>query len=182
MSLMGRVEERWQQRQAGTEPLTVQARTTIAADREQVWQFLLAPQSAFLCSDGVLKAFHVPGTPIGSVGEQQCMVVEQQGQVLAHIVEVVELRPIELAVTRTVTSPSGMISRYVMEDAASGGTCLTYQFGAHMVLGSRKKAEPPIREHVDTAVRRIKSAIESGATFSDARKPSTDLDSDAPTA
>jgi hypothetical protein len=178
---MGRVEERWQQRQTGTVPLTVQARTIIAAGRDQVWQFLIAPQSAFLCSDGVIKAFHVPGTPIGSVGEQHCMVVEQQGQVLAHIVEVLELRPYELAVTRTVTSPSGMISRYVLEDAPSGGTCLTYQFGAHMVLGSRKQAEPPIRVHVETAVRRIKSAIESGATFSDAGNHSTDLDSGGPT-
>ena len=145
--------------------MTVEATTTIAASPEKVWDFLLAPESAFLCGDGVLKAFRVPGTPAASIGEQHCTVAEHGGQVFAHIVEVIELQTLKLVVTRTLTSPAGLVARYCLEEAPSGFTSLTYHFDGCAAFGTRKKAEPPILAHVETAVRRIKASVESGAIF-----------------
>lgn len=169
-SVFRRLEQRWDRREEGLESVLVETSITIAAPPQQVWDFVMAPEAAFLTADGVLKAFRVPGTPVGLPGEQICLVSEASGRVSAEIVEVVTAEPPNTLVSRWVTSPSEIVERTTFEPSEGGGTSLTIQLAMRVTLGTSKKARPVLQEHLEQSGRRIRSAIESGA-----RLPSADL-------
>ena len=57
-----RLGDRWDEREEGLETAIVQSSLDIAAERQAVWDFVMAPESAPLLSE-VVKAFRVPNTP-----------------------------------------------------------------------------------------------------------------------
>ena len=158
-----RLEQRWDRREEGLEPVIVLASIAISAPPQQVWNFVMAPEAAFLTGDGILNAFRVPGTPVGISGEQICIVSESSGRVSADIVEVVSAEPPNVLVVRSLTSPSEIVERTTLEPREGGGTSMTVQLAMRVGLGTSKKARPILQAHVEQSGRRIRSAIESGA-------------------
>ena len=162
-SVFQRLEKRWDRREEGLEPVIVQASITIAASPAKVWEFLMAPESALLVGDGILKAFRVPGTPVGVSGEQICIVSEASGRVSAEIAELVSVEPASALVARWVTSPNELVERTTLEPCADGRTSMTVQLAMRVAFGTSKKARPLLQAHLEQYDRRVRSAIESGA-------------------
>lgn len=169
-----RLEQRWDRREEGLEPVLVQASITIGAPPQQVWDFVMAPEAAFLTGDGILKAFRVPGTPVGLPGEQISLVSEASGRVSADIVQVVSVEPVKALVARWLTSSSEIVERTTFEPSDNGSTALTIQLAMRVTLGTSKKARPLLQEHLEQSGRRIRSAIESGARLPSAGRTSTE--------
>jgi uncharacterized protein YndB with AHSA1/START domain len=167
--VLQRLEQRWDRRQEGLEPFVMAASIFIAASPQRVWDFLMAPETAFLTGDGIVNAFRVPGTPVGAVGEQVCVVSEVAGRVRADIIEVVSAEPPSTLVTRWLTSASEVVERATLHPGPGGGTSLTVQLAMRVALGTSKKMRPILQGHLEQSSRRIRSAVESGA-----RLPSID--------
>jgi hypothetical protein len=87
---MQRLSQRWDKRSSGVKPLTVESSIDIACSTQDLWDFLVAPESAVLTGEGVVKAFRVPGAPAGVAGDQHCVVSEIDGRLTVHMAEVVE--------------------------------------------------------------------------------------------
>lgn len=165
MSFMLKLQTRWDRRQTGLEPLTLQSLVSIAAPSAEVWNFLMAPEAALVTGDGVVRSFRVPGTPIGEAGEQQCVVLEVDGRLTAHIAELVIAEPTVRIVARWLTMPNEVVASYLLADDKQGGTLLTGQLGLRVALGTSSKAAPELQAHLHRGLRRARAAIESGARF-----------------
>ena len=161
--MLQRLEQRWDRRDEGLEPVFVLSHVDIAASPKDVWDFLIAPESAFLTADGVRKAFRVPGTPARQPGEQTCIIRDDSESVSAEISELVAVEAPTTLVTRSVTSPYETVERMTLDPTDGGGTTLTIQLGMRVPLGTAKKVRPLLEEHLQSVSGRIRSAIESGA-------------------
>ncbi len=155
------LKKRGDRREEGLERVVVQASTTIAASPARV--FVMAPESALFVGDRILKAFRVPGTPVGVSGEQICIVSDASGRVSADIAEVVSVEPASALVTRWVTSPNELVERTTSEPCGDGRTSLTVQLALRMAFGTSKKARPLLQARLEQYARRMRSAIESAA-------------------
>lgn len=161
---MNRVEQRWDRRATGLEPITVQSSIEIGCPPQDVWDFLLTPESAVLTGTGVLKAFRVPGTPVGVVGEQQCVVLGIGGHLQVHMVEIVEIEPLHKIVTRWLTMPNGMLSISTLTGTESG-TTYTDQVGFQVASGSNNKVRQEVRKALVESHARLKACVEAGTRF-----------------
>lgn len=161
---MQSLEKRWDSRKAGLEPLTVTASSVINSPVAGVWTFLTDPRSAILTNPDVIRAFHVPGTPVGAVGEQHCIVMTAGGRVSAHISEVVALEAPYRLVTRWPTFPTEALSILTLAPG-DGRTVLTYQLGTRIERGATKRTEPTVRADMQDQLKRIRVCVESGAGF-----------------
>lgn len=161
--LMQRLEHRWDRREEGVEPVLVTSRVDIATPPQAVWDFLIAPESAFLTADGVRRAFRVPGTPASQPGEQTCIIREDSESVSAEITEIVAVEAPRTLVSRSVTSPYETVERMTLEATDDGRTKLTIQLGMSVPLGMARKVRPLLEEHLQRVSGRIRSAIDSGA-------------------
>jgi hypothetical protein len=161
---MQRLEQRWDQRTTGLEPLTVEATIEIARPPLEVWDFLLAPASAMLTGTGVVKTFRVPGTPVGAVGEQQCLVYDTGGSLTIHMAELIELEPLHKIVTRFPTMPTGMLNVSTLTPTDTG-TSYTDRLGFQIARGSSKKVRPDVLKAMNESNIRLKACVEAGTRF-----------------
>lgn len=164
VSFMQRLESRWDARQVGLESLTVSTSTSVRASRQAVWEFLTAVGSSMLIDPGVVKTFRVPDTPVDAVGAQHCTIMEIDGRWSAQISEIVAIEQASRIVSRWLTTPTETVTTWTLEPKGAM-TQLTYQIGLRIGLGTRKKLEPLIRKQADEALRRIRAAVQSGASF-----------------
>lgn len=162
---MRTLESRYDRRQTGLEPLTLQSVVTISAARAETWRFLVAPEAAVLTEEGVVRSFHVPGTPPGGPGAQQCIVYEVGGRLTAHIAELVVAEPPSRIVSRWLTTPTELMGSYLLADGKQGETVLTCQLGLRVAVGSSKKVAPKLQAQLEASLRRVRTAIESGVRF-----------------
>jgi hypothetical protein len=162
---MHRLEQRWDQRAAGLEPMTVESSIDIACSTQELWDFLLTPESAVLTGEGVVKAFRVPGTPAGAVGDQHCLVYQVDGCVTIHLAEVVEAEAPIRVVVRWPTLSTTTISTLTPTHA---GTTHTSRVELQVVNGTGKKFGPHVEKALADNNIRLKACIEAGTRFSPA--------------
>lgn len=162
---MQRLEQRWDQRATGLEPMTVESSIEIACSPQELWDFLITPESAVLTGTGVVKAFRVPGTPAGGVGDQHCLVYENGGQLTIHMAEVVESDAPNRVVVRWPTMPMSMLVISNLTPTATG-TKYTSRIGVQVANGTAKKIEPDIQKAVAESNIRLKAIVEAGTRFS----------------
>lgn len=171
-SLFKRLEQRWDSREQhwgagelGYEPVVGEASVAISAPRQRVWDFVTAPESLFLVSDDVVKAFRVPGTPMGRPGEQICVMQDHAGTLSVQVVEVSSMNAPNMFAARWLTSDGGLVERTVLTALDDGRTSLTLQLEVIAPLGEGYLLHPDLQAQVDSSARRIRSALESGAQF-----------------
>ena len=165
MSYIQRLEQRWDQRTTGLEPMTVEASIDIACSTQELWDFLITPESAVVTGDGVVKAFRVPGTPVGAVGDQQCLVYEVGGRLSIQMAEVVEADAPNRVVVRWPTVSPTMLAVSTLTPTATG-TKYTSRIGLQVANGTGKKAEPDIQLALTQSNVRLKACVEAGTHFS----------------
>ncbi|MHB1371296.1 MAG: SRPBCC family protein [Pseudomonadaceae bacterium] len=161
---MHRLEQRWDQRTTGLEPMAVQASIDIACPPQEVWDFLLTPESAVLIGTGVLKAFRVPGTPVGVAGDQHCIVSDIGGRLEIHMAEVVEAEAPHRIVTRWPTIQTGVFSISTLTPTETG-TRYTDRFEMHVAKGAGKNAQPEALKAMTDSQLRLKACVEAGTHF-----------------
>ena len=171
-SIFRRFEQRWDSRERygdprelTYEPVVAEASVAIDAPQQRVWDFVTAPESLLLVSDGVVKAFRVPGTPVGGPGGQVCVVQEHAGAVTVQLVEVSSADAPNMLAARWLTSAGGLVERTVLTALDGSRTTLTLQLELIVPFGEGLSAHPDLQGHVDSTVRRMRSVLESGARF-----------------
>ena len=137
-------------RARGRHLVEVSEQIVINRDPGFVWGLAWSPSTSVLLDEDVVRAFTVPGTPEGCLGEQQCTVVRQaDGTQVATILEVVELDPGRRAVARNVSvahlyrsttlvlpaHPTGCVVRLTTETqtAALGASEVTEHIRAYTI-------------------------------------------------
>lgn len=160
---MQRLGDRWDERYEGLELVIAQSSIEIDADAQAIWDFILAPESALLVIDGVVKTFRVPKTPIAQPGEQVCIVTEQQDRLHVDVKEIVALTPLESLVSRWRTGPRELVEKTTISADGHSRTSLTTQLAIRVELGSARQARPNLETHLDQMLRRLRAAVESGA-------------------
>ena len=165
---MERLDQRWDQRSSGVEPLTVESSIDIACSAQDLWDFLVAPESAVLTGQGVVKAFRVPGAPVGVAGDQQCVVSEIDGRVSVHMSEVVEADPPNRLVIRWPTISTTVLSTSTLTPTHAG-TTYTSRLGLQVARGTIGKVEPGVLKAIADSNLRLKACVEAGARFSPPR-------------
>jgi hypothetical protein len=165
MSYMQRLEQRWDQRATGLEPMTVEASIDIACSTQELWDFLITPESAIVTGDGVVKAFRVPGTPVGAVGDQHCLMYEVDGRVSIQMSEVVEAEPPNRVVVRWPTVSPTMLAISTLTPTPTG-TKYSSRLGLQVPTGTGKKVEPDIQLALAQSNVRLKACAEAGTHFS----------------
>ena len=169
VSFVQRLEQRWDRREEGAEELLIHSALEISAPPDRVWEFLVAPEAYHLTTDGVRTAFRVPGTPRGAAGEQHCIVYEHAGEVRADILEVVSVDAPKCLVTRWVTGVNDVVERTTLEARGQSATSVTVQIGMRVPDGAAKKTRPAVQAGTEQSLRRIRSAVESGARLPSAQ-------------
>jgi len=162
---MQRLGQRWDQRSSGVEPLTVESSIDIACSTQDLWDFLVAPESAVLIGDGVVKAFRVPGAPAGVAGDQHCVVYEIDGRVTVHMAEVVEADAPNRMVIHWPTLSTTMLSVSTLTPTHAG-TTYTSRIGLQVANGTSSKVEPGVLKAVAEGNVRLKACVEAGTRFS----------------
>lgn len=167
MSFMQTVERRWGERKLGLEPVTVTASTHVAAKAERVWALLMAPELSTLVDPSVVRAFRVPGTPVGEVGEQQCFITDAgNDRRSVTLMEIAKVEPPVRVVVRCSTSPTAFVVTYTLVPDEAG-LSLSCQWDALVEKGYRRKAEPTLRDECQKQINQIAAAIRSGFTIPD---------------
>jgi hypothetical protein len=161
---MQQLEKRWESRQSGLEPVTVTGSVLVKASPIEVWKFLADPRSALLIDPKVIKAFHVPGTPVAEAGSQQCMLMNISGRLVAHISEAIAVDAPHRTVTRWLTMPTAVLSTVLLAEDQYG-TAVTFQIGMRVETGTGRKTEAALADSIEDELQRIRAAIESGARF-----------------
>jgi hypothetical protein len=141
------------------ESVAVTAQAAIAAPADQVWTLAWDPATSVLTEEGTTRAFTVPGTPAGQVGEIQCHVQTLPGGAqVGMLTEVVELEPGRRAVTRSLTQPGP--DRSITEvrpiDERSCVLRLT-----HLTHGLNPEAQAAVRTHAESYVARLRDIAEA---------------------
>lgn len=145
--------------------MTVESSIDIACSTQDLWDFLVAPESAVLIVDGVVKAFRVPGAPVGVAGDQHCLVYEIDGRVTVHMAEVVEADAPNRMVIRWPTISTAMLSISTLTPTHAG-TTYTSRVGLQVAYGTRSKVEPGVLKAVAEGNVRPKACVEAGTRFS----------------
>ena len=116
--------------------MTVEASIDIACSTQELWDFLIMPESAVVTSDGVVKAFRVPGTPVGAVGDQHCLMYEVDGRLSIQMAEVVEADAPNRVVVRWPTVNPTMLAVSTLTSTATGTkyTSQGLRRGRHILL------------------------------------------------
>jgi len=162
---MQRLEQRWDRHPTGLELMTVESCIEIACSTQELWGFLVTPESAVLTGEGVVKAFRVPGTPVGAVGDQHCLVYEIDGRVTIHMAEVVEAEaPSRIVVPWPTPSKTMLATSTLMPTHA--GTRYTTKVGLQVANGTSRKVEPGAQKALADSNVRLKACIEAGTRFS----------------
>lgn len=173
-NFMQRLGDRWDEREEGLEPAIVKSSLDIAAETQTVWDFVLAPESALLLNDEVVKAFRVPNTPKAQPGEQICVVTEDDGRLAVGIIETVALEPGVSLLCRWLTGPTEVMERTTLAPTGQGGTTITYQLAVRVELGTARKVRPLLERNVSQTLRRLRAAVESGVRFPEDQAPPSD--------
>jgi len=113
----------------------------------------------------VVKAFRVPGTPVGAVGDQQCLVYEVGGRLSIQMAEVVEADAPNRVVVRWPTVSPTMLAVSTLTPTATG-TKYTSRLELQVANGTGKKAEPDIQMALTQSNVRLKACVEAGTYFS----------------
>jgi len=145
--------------------MTVESSIDIACSTQDLWDFLVAPERAVLIGDGVVKAFRVPGAPVGVAGDQHCLVYEIDGRVTVHMAEVVEADAPNRMVIRWPTISTAMLSISTLTPTHAG-TTYTSRVGLQVAYGTRSKVEPGVLKAVAEGNVRLKACVEAGTRFS----------------
>lgn len=129
-----------------------------------VWESLMTPESAVLIGAGVVKAFRVPGTPVGVASEQQCVVCDIRGSLQIHMVEVVEAKPPYKILTRWLTMPTQGLSTSTLTPTATG---TKYNGPMWLPGGERcgKKTHPEVLRAMTDSHVRLKACVEAATWF-----------------
>lgn len=162
MSFMDRMERQWTERQLGLEQVTVIASVRVADHAERVWEFLFAPESAYLADPAVVKAFRVPGTPTDEVGEQHCFIRDEgEGRRSVALTEFVELqRPVRM-VTTCPTYPTTCTTTYELRPDGTD-VILTCEMEIWVEKGLRRRVRPALQAENQSQLDRIAAGIRSG--------------------
>ncbi|WP_156465420.1 hypothetical protein [Knoellia sp. Soil729] len=164
-NFMQRLGERWDEREEGLESAIVHSSLKIAAETQVVWDFVVAPESALLLGDQVVKAFRVPHTPTAQPGEQICVVTEDDGRLSVGIIETVALEPREFLLSRWLTGPTELLEKTTLTPTGQGGTTITLRLAMRVELGTARQVRPLLERHVSQTLRRLRAAVESGVKF-----------------
>jgi hypothetical protein len=164
VAFLENLEKRWDQRTTGLEPLSVESSIDIACSTQELWDFLITPESAVLTGTGVVKAFRVPGTPVGAVGDQHCLVYEIDGRVTIQMAEVVEAEAPNRVVVRWPTLPTTMLATSTLTPTATG-TKYTSRIGLQVDKGTGKKVEPDLQRAMAESNVRLKACVEASPRF-----------------
>lgn len=168
---MGVLQQRWERRQqeqpadappAEPRPLSVTERIFIARPAEDVWAFVQPAETSVFTDDRVVRAFTVPGTPVGDVGEIQCQVIRfQEGVILGVLSEVVELDPGRRAVTRSLShaNESGSVTTV---EPLDGGCSLQIEFRDTHTGPGFEAARAQMSEAAHRYLFKVKSCVETG--------------------
>lgn len=143
------------------ELLTVESSIEIACSPEDLWDFLIAPESAVLLGDGVVKAFRVPGAPVGTVGDQQCSMYEVDGKVTIHMSEVVEAEAPNRMVVRYATLPGNVLSISTLTPKSAGTTYMS-KIGLQVATGTSKDVKALAQKVLADSGVKLKACVESG--------------------
>lgn len=161
---MRRLEERRDRRAGGVEPMTVESSIEIACSAQELWDFLITPESTVVTGTGVVKAFRVPGTPAGAVGDQHCLVYELGGLLTIHMAEVVEAEAPNKAVVRWPTMPTTILTTSILTPTDTG-TSYTSKVELLVTTGTGRKIEPEARKALAEGNVRLKACVEARTRF-----------------
>lgn len=147
--------------------MTVESSIDIACSTQDLWDFLVAPESAVLIGEGVVKAFRVPGAPVGVAGDQHCVVYEIDDRVTVHLAEVIEAdAPNRMVVGRR--SPQRCSpSRPSRPRTRARPTPAGWDF--KWLTGTSRKVEPGVLKAVAEGNVRLRACVEAGTHFSKSR-------------
>ncbi len=165
MSFMEKMERQWTERTLGVEHVSVSASARVTGDADRAWGILTAPELAHLTDPAVVTAFHVPGTPLGEVGEQQCFIRDEgEGRRSVTLTEVVEVeRPVRVVVA-CPTYPVDCTTTYELR---LEGTALILSCKMDLVVerGLRRRIQPSLQTETQSMLDRIAAVIRSGLTL-----------------
>jgi hypothetical protein len=145
--------------------MSVESSIDIACSTQELWDFLVTPESAVVTGEGVIKAFRVPGTPVGAVGDQHCLVYEIDGRVTIHMAELVEAEAPNRIVVRWPTLSKTMLAISTLTPTHAG-TRYTTKVGLQVANGTSRKVEPGVQKALADSNVRLKACIEAGTRFS----------------
>ena len=165
VAFMQRLEQRRDRRATGLEPITLESFIEIACSTQELWDFLITPESAVVTGIDVVKAFRVPGTPAGAVGDQHCLVYEVGGVLTIHMAEVVEAEAPIRVVVRWLTFPTNMLSTMDLTPTPTG-TRFTSRSQLQVANGTGKKVKPDLQMALAESNAKLKACVEAGTRFS----------------
>lgn len=166
---MDQATRRWRQRKADAvsepvETVTVSEQVVVAADPAWVWDLAWDPATSVLVSDNVERAFTVPGTPAGGVGEQQCSLVRQpDGTLVGVIAEVTECDPGHRAVTRSLSLAVPEQTTTVVSPLDQGGCVLRLRTEITVPSSAARAVREEYQAHNLRYLTRVKELAESPA-------------------
>lgn len=113
------------------EPTSVVNHMTVdlAVSAEEAWDYMWDPSSVAVAGEDFELGVTLPGTPPGEVGEIQVFVHRPQGGPRrVGVVEVVELTPGRVAITRDPTATHESLQRLVIEPLGERSCRLTQSY------------------------------------------------------
>lgn len=150
--------------------ISVSAQITLRAPAQLVWDFVQSKDSYLLTSDAVVRAFTVPGTPEGVVGEQICLIHKHPDLGLLGLLhEVVELGPGMRVVVHALSAVDN--ERATTEVFALNAAVSVMKMTSVLeVAGAvQQGTEALAKEHIHAYGQRVKEIVE--AIASDAEQP-----------
>lgn len=144
--------------------MTVESSIEIVCSTQELWDFLVTPESAVVTSAGVIKAFRVPGTPAGAVGDQHCLVYELGGLLTIHMAEVVEAEAPIKVVVRWRTMPTTTLTTSTLTPSDTG-TTYTCKLERLVTTGTGRRVQPDARRVLEEGNVRLKACAEARIRF-----------------
>ena len=144
-------------------------RVHISASADTVWRFVASAQAIPLYM-GALRGYADPDSPVGEVGERQCIEYLRGGQLVTEVIEVIELTPGQRAVTTYVepADPPTRGTTEVMPDP-DGGCWLSEGYSIAIPRQQVGTAEREVLKPARAGLRAIqalqKARIEEGWTL-----------------
>lgn len=161
MGVMDRLAERWAQRESGLERVTHTASIVIRATPAEVYAFLLDPESMRVTVANAVNSFRVPGTPVGAIGEQICIITRQgrgHGVALWETTDLIAEREIRQSLLNHGTP---WREHLLIEEYGPAAVKLTDTHEGDIALGSREQVLAHLNSSVSASLDRIRVALES---------------------
>ncbi|MBR7744497.1 hypothetical protein KC207_14470 [Phycicoccus sp. BSK3Z-2] len=166
MALLKWMGRRWDRREGVTVDSAFTACVVVAADRERVWSVVTNPAAAHLIRDDVVRAFVVPGTPTEGVGSQTCTVTRDANRLHAHIDETTGFDRLDFIESVLRTGPMDIRQELALSGPPDGPTTLQLRVSLNLLIGKEDEVRHDMESEIQTFLNRLRSVIESGATFS----------------